>query len=207
MSVSLQYQMGSRNLLKAFTTTTLKAFLIFFSYHKQMIKVVVVDIDGTLVPDKEYVRTSISYGLVVLAVISIIYQQTFGAAALIIVAVGLLWCSNTLNGVNEAIQHVREKSVKVYLSTARYWPLISPFLLARLQISPDRVYFRTTQNKSLSKLRNMQQIQQHEQCRVEEMLLVDNEESNLSLVKNAGYQTLHAPHGLHTLLLLPFTSK
>lgn len=199
----------SKHLLRQLSPfdVSLGAFLIFFSYHKQMIKVVVVDIDGTLVPAKEYVRTSISYGLVVLAVISIIYQQTFGAAAIIIVAVGLLWSSNTLNGVNEAIQHVRGKSVKVYLSTARYWPIISPFLLARLQISPERVYFRTTQNKSFSKLRNMQQIQQHEQCRVEEMLLVDNEESNLSLVKNAGYQTLHAPHGLHTSLLLPFTSK
>ena len=163
---------------------------------KNMISCVVLDIDDTLV-SKDCLDTVVSYVALVAGTVVLALGYVLQGVLLVALSTLRLWSLPRLPPATKAVlKQIKSKRIPIYISTARWWPLVTPRLLSEIGIPFSHVFFRETWDKPESKLRNLSRIQSLTNLSPQNILFIDNELSNIERTKSAGYNTIHVPFGL-----------
>ena len=162
-----------------------------------MISCVVLDIDDTLVSMEDCFDTVVSYIALITGVVVLARGYVLQGVLFVALSILRLWSFPRLPPITkEVLKYLKTKRVPIYVSTARWWPLVTPKLQSEIGIPFGHVFFREKWNKPESKLRNLSRIRHLTNLSPKNILFIDNELENIEKIKLAGYNTVHVPMGL-----------
>jgi len=159
-------------------------------------KVLVLDIDGTLVEKETWIN--LVKGAVALASAPYLFCRGMPVAAGAALFVGVSsFCSVPIfEPARELVKRAKTKEYEIYVNTSRPWPFVSLNVLKLLWIKPSHIYFRSARTGVISKIKNMNSIWKQSECKKEDIVFVEDESENVTAVRNQGFKVIFTPDGI-----------